>query len=76
MNDVAALLGAITGLVVALTGLVGAIITGVKLLKKEPRKAAKTTADLILEAAADGQIDSAELTAIVEARSDHTDDDR
>lgn len=76
MNGVAALLGAITGLVVALTGLVGAVVTGLKLLRKEPQKAAKTTADLILEAAADGQIDSAELTAIVEAKSDHEDHDR
>lgn len=67
MGDVVSLIGAITGLVVALTGLVGAIVTGVKLLKKEPKDAAKTATQLVLDAAADGEITAEELDAIVKA---------
>ena len=67
MNDLVSLFGAITGMLVALTGLVGAVVTGIKLLRKESKSAAKTAAGLAIEAAADGEITPDELRAIAEA---------
>lgn len=67
MSDLVSLFGAITGMLVALTGFVGACATVYKLLRKEPEKAAKTAADLAIEAAADGEITPEELQAIAEA---------
>lgn len=69
MSGVVSLIGAITGLVVALTGLVGAVAATVKLLRKEPEAAAKTAAQLAIEAAADGEITPDELKAITEAEN-------
>lgn len=68
MSGAVAIITALTGFVVALTGLVGAIFAGIKLLRKEPKEAAKTAADLAIEAAADGEITAAELKAISEAK--------
>ncbi len=67
MNELVSLFGAITGMLVALTGFVGAVVTGVKLLRKESKSAAKTAAGLAIEAAADGEITPEELKAISEA---------
>lgn len=69
MGGVVEIITALTGFVVALTGLVGATVAGIKLLRKEPKEAAKTAVDLaIIEAAADGEITPEELKAIAEAK--------
>jgi tellurite resistance protein len=70
VSGAVAIITALTGFVVALTGLVGAIFAGLKLLRKEPKDAAKNAATLAIEAAADGEISAEELKAISEAK-DH-----
>jgi len=67
VGDLTQLLGAITGLVTALTGLAGLAYGIVRTLRKEPRQAAKSGAQLyadeIAAAAEDGEITPEEFAA-------------
>lgn len=67
MGDLSQLLGAITSLVTAITGLAGLAYGIVRTLRREPRQAAKTGAQLYAEeiaaAAADGDLTPEEEAA-------------
>lgn len=68
MGDVAALIGAITGLVTASTGLVGAVVLLVKVSRRERPRAARNVAAELAEAAEDGVITVEELRKIAEGK--------
>lgn len=61
------LVTAITALLTASTGLVGAGIVLVRILKKEPKKAAMTATQKLAQAAEDGVITAEELREIAES---------
>lgn len=67
MSEVVELLGAITAMFGALVGLVGATATLVKILKQEPKKAAKSSMEKLIAAAEDGTITPDELREIAES---------
>lgn len=80
MGDLSQLLTAITGLIGAISGLAGLVWGIVRTLRKEPRKAAKTGAQLYAEeiaaAAEDGVLTTEEIDAarrhLDEPKGDHS----
>jgi hypothetical protein len=66
VSDLAALITAITGLLTAGTGLVGAVVVLVRVSRRERPNAARNTAAELAEAAEDGVITVAELRRIAD----------
>ena len=64
MSDLATLLGAIASLVTALGGASAGIILALRTSRKERPAAAEQAAELLLEAAADGEISPDELAQL------------
>lgn len=67
MDVTVALIGQLTGLIVALTGLIGVVGATIKLLRRERPKTVRSTAEVLIEASEDGVITVDELKRIVEA---------
>lgn len=66
MGDAATLITAIAGLVTSLTGLVGAIIVGIRVSRRERPNAARGVFEQLAEAAEDGTITADELRRIAD----------
>ena len=64
MSDLATLLGAIASLVTALGGASAGIILALRTSRKERPAAAEQAAELLLDAAADGEISPDELAQL------------
>jgi hypothetical protein len=64
VNDAATLITAITGLVTAATGFVGAVVLLVRSLRRSRAAATPTVAEAVAEAAADGEVTPDELLDI------------
>lgn len=67
MGDIAALIGAITGLIAALGTAAAAIITARRASPAERKRAARGVLDRLAEAAQDGQITADEVAEILAA---------